>query len=138
MQKNQSNTGSAGPVNHPEAGEWMSFLYGELGVRRKRELEAHAAQCAECAAQLRDWRGATNALNAWTLPMKRPLASQWQPMAKWAAAAAVVLGLGFFSGRLTANTSSELNRLKQSVAQLEQSMNTVSYTHLTLPTILRV
>lgn len=86
--------------NHPSSEEWMSFLYGESAPDRHAELHAHLQQCAVCRAQVNTWRGSMSALDAWkeVQPARRVVA---RPAIRWAAAAIVVLGIGFGVGRVT-------------------------------------
>jgi hypothetical protein len=109
-------------VNHPGAAEWMAFLYEELPPATRRELGAHLAQCSSCAAQLQTWRASMNALDQWPPPAARRPARQWVPALKWAAAAAVILLLGFGIGRQTSSNAREIAALKASVAKLEQAV----------------
>ncbi len=122
MQTQDSNTGTPGAVKHPSAEEWMDFLYGELAPERRRELGVHLSQCAACAGQVKTWRTGMTALDEWTLPAMRRAPSQWQPVLKWAAAAAVVLCLGFALGRQTSPAAKEVAALKSSVVQLAETM----------------
>ena len=105
MQTKDSNSRTSGAVNHPGADEWVAFLYGELPAATRRELGAHLAQCPNCAAQLQDWRDSMNALDQWALPAVRRPARQAVPALKWAAAAAVILLLGFAIGRQSSSAA---------------------------------
>jgi hypothetical protein len=96
----------------------MSFLYGECPTEQRRDLDAHLASCSTCAAQVRTWRSSLNALDDWPLPIKRQARRQWVPKLKWAAAAAVVLAVGFGLGRQTSNARTEVAALKSSIADL--------------------
>src|SRR5262249_18355123 len=79
----------------------------------------HLAGCADCAKQVKSWRASMTALDAWELPASRRTPTrQWQPLLKWAAAAAVVLSVGFLLGRQTSNAATELSALKASVSPL--------------------
>ena len=118
MQSQDSNTGTAGTVKHPNSSEWMSFLYGECAPERRRELDAHLAACAACASQVQTWRSSMNALDDWPLPARRHARRQWVPTLKWAAAAAVVLAVGFAMGRQTSNARAEVAALKSSITDL--------------------
>ena len=121
-------------MKHPDATEWMSFLYGEVAPERKRELETHLAECAGCAERVSAWRSGMTALDDWHLPAARATTHWVWPALKWAAATALVLGMGFVLGRQASPASEELVELKASVAQLtgalqrqqgEQLTNTV-------------
>jgi Putative zinc-finger len=105
-------------MKHPGASEWMSFLYAECAPERTRELEAHLAICPTCAAQLQTWRCSMDALNEWPVIVKSRARARWAPMVKWAAAAAVVLAVGFALGRQTSDARVEIQALKSSVADL--------------------
>lgn len=118
MQSQDSNTGTSGPVKHPNSSDWMSFLYGECPPERRRELDAHLAACPACAGRVQTWRGSMSALDDWPLPSKRHARRQWMPMVKWAAAAAVVLAIGFGLGRQSPNSRAEVAALKSSIADL--------------------
>lgn len=118
-------------MNHPAAEEWVAYLYGEITPERARELREHVAHCAACGEQLNQGRAGMAALDAWPLPKRQWAAARWEPapLLKWAAAAVVVLALGFGLGRQTSATSRELAALKSTVAQLgerlerEQTLN---------------
>jgi hypothetical protein len=59
-----------------------------------------------------------NALDDWPLPAKRYARRQWMPTLRWAAAAAVVLAVGFGLGRQSSNARAEVAALKTSIADL--------------------
>jgi anti-sigma factor RsiW len=118
MQSQDSNTGTAGTVIHPNSTDWMSFLYGECAAERRRELDAHLAACPACASQVQTWRCSMNALDEWPLSARRHARRQWMPALKWAAAAAVILAIGFAIGRETSNSRAEVAALKSSLADL--------------------
>jgi hypothetical protein len=98
----------------------MAFLYGEVPARTKRELQAHLDACPTCLAQVKAWRTSMTALDSWKLPRRRATTVVLLPVAKWAAAAAVLMLLGFFLGRRGTPSASEVAELKASVAQLNQ------------------
>jgi hypothetical protein len=100
----------------------MAFLYEEVAPEQKRELQSHLAQCAACAEQVKGWRSGMTALDEWSLPALRRAPRRWQPMVKWAAAAAVVLAVGFAVGRQSSTSATELAALKTSVAQLTETV----------------
>lgn len=128
MQSQETNTRTTGALKHPDAAEWMAFLYAEVVPERRRELENHLTHCADCSAQMETWRASSKALDEWRLPVMRRTSSAarlasrpWWPALKWAAAA-LVLGLGFAFGRQTSPNAAELATLKTSVAQLSEAM----------------
>ena len=120
MQTQNQKPRTAGILNHPADAEWMAFLYEELPPAKRRELGAHLANCAACAAEVQTWRSGINALDQWALPATRPVRRPWWPSLKWAAAAALALGFCFLLGRLTSPAAAQLAALKTSVARLEQ------------------
>lgn len=96
---------------HPTPDEWMSFLYGEDAPVRHLELDSHLRDCAQCRQQVQQWRGSMHALDAWKVqPVRRRVLAR--PVAQWAAAAAVVLGLGFGLGRVTSTSVPDLAQIK--------------------------
>jgi outer membrane murein-binding lipoprotein Lpp len=112
-------------VNHPNAEEWMGYLYNEIAPERKREMHAHLAECGDCGKQLHQWRAGMSALDDWKTPAPRLriLAQPPVTLVKWAAAAAVVLLAGFAIGRQSSNASGEVAELKASVTQLTQRID---------------
>ena len=122
MHPKQSAPRTAGPMKHPDPGEWMEFLYGESTGSRKKELQAHLTRCGDCAAQVKDWQGGARSLDTWVLPETRSAHPWVAPTVKWAAAAALVLLLGFLAGRTSGENRTELAALKSSIAQLSEQI----------------
>lgn len=103
-------------MNHPDREQWVPFLYGELKSDARRQLKAHLHECDECRTQLESWQHSLQRLDAWKLPRaKQKTAEVLGFFFRWAAAAALVLGLGFGIGYFTA-TGSKVGKLR---AQLE-------------------
>ncbi len=101
----------------------MAFLYGEAAPERKRELDAHLAQCGLCAERVAEWRAGMAALDTWTLPARRRAPLRLPvPLLKWAAAAALVLGVGFALGRQASPAAGEVTALRATVTQLAAAM----------------
>jgi hypothetical protein len=105
---------------HPTPEEWMAFLYGEDSPARHTELGAHLHECADCRRHVQTWRGSMAALDTWTMPRTRQRSKFTAPVVRWAAAAAVVLGLGIGFGRLSSSANADLGRL---AAQLRSEMD---------------
>ncbi len=105
-------------MNHPDQAAWMAFLYGEVSSNRKRELHAHLDSCPACSAQIQTWRSSMRSLDAWQLPASPRKSVELAPILKWAAAAAVIMIIGFLLGRHTSSSASEVAQLKASMAQL--------------------
>jgi negative regulator of sigma E activity len=100
----------------------MAFLYGEVAPERKRALDQHLAECSVCTKQVSAWRSGMSALDDWKIPTTRATTPWALPLLKWAAAAAVVLCVGFVLGRQTSPASAELTELKASVTQLADTL----------------
>src|SRR2546423_15543587 len=99
MQTQDEHTRTPDPLSHPTSAEWMGFLYGKLAVPRRRELGGHLADCPECSARVKAWRASQYDLDEWVLPNLRPAQRTWFPVLRWAAATALVLGMGTWLGR---------------------------------------
>ena len=115
----------------------MDFVYGEAAPARRRELTMHLAACPGCSAQVRAWRRSQRALDDWRLPgapraggsvsWRALLPGDWSvrpalTALKWAAAAALVLALGFGLGRRTAPAEVQTKEIKAALAQLAQDV----------------
>jgi hypothetical protein len=133
MQSPESNPRAAGPVKHPDATEWMTYLYHEVTPARKQELQSHLAECTECREQLACWSRAISTLDRWHVKSAKPERWSWQPVFKWAAAAAVLLTAGFALGRQMSSNAKEISGLKASLTQLSVAMQnerTASSNHI--------
>lgn len=100
---------------HPNSEEWMSFLYREASPERSAELDAHLRQCGECQERVAHWRGTLATLDAVRSPAMTRSRRSVVPIVRWAAAAALVLGIGFGAGRLTSSSSAEMARLEMAM-----------------------
>ena len=89
-------------MNHPKREDWVPYLYGEAKPDVRRQLKEHLEGCAECRDELQNWKRSLRQLDAWKLPRTNTRLEAFTPFLKWAAAAIIVLGLGFGFGRLTA------------------------------------
>jgi len=89
-------------MKHPEREEWIPFIFGEADAGRKQQLESHLSDCAECRDEIQSWQRSLGRLDSWKLPPSGKRRAKFVPLAKWAAAAAVVLSIGFAIGRGTA------------------------------------
>src|SRR6267143_3025762 len=86
-------------MKHPHRDEWVPFLFGESSPEATQTLNHHLGECAECRGRVEAWRRTLKRLDDWQLPGQRRGSLFFQPVMKWAAAAAIVLGIGFASGR---------------------------------------
>jgi hypothetical protein len=89
-------------MKHPEREEWIPFMFGEADAGRKQQLEGHLDDCAECRDEFESWQRSLGRLDSWKLTPSGKRRAKFVPLMKWAAAAAVVLSVGFAIGRGTA------------------------------------
>jgi hypothetical protein len=114
-------------MNHPTREEWMSYLYDELPSPRRTDLQAHLGVCPDCKRSVEGWRRTLAHLDAWdaTPPRRKPAVLPL--VVRWAAAAGLVLGVGFLVGRASApavDTAQLRTELRQEFAsQLQKSMD---------------
>jgi hypothetical protein len=101
-------------MKHPNAEEWIAFLYGEVNSSQKAGLTAHLRSCDQCSAAVRAWRGSMNALDQWAVPDVRHTAPN-RSVVRWAAAAAIVLFLGFGLGRFASPSAAEMRSWRSSL-----------------------
>lgn len=118
-------------MKHPEREEWVPFLFGEASPADQHRLQTHLQHCDQCRHQIETWQRSRLLLDEWKLP-RPPQPVIFAPWARWAAAAAIVLALGFGIGRLSprpptaeqlrAAIAPELHRqVQQEVAQAVRS-----------------
>jgi hypothetical protein len=89
-------------MKHPTHEELISLVYEEVSTDEKAGLDAHLNSCAACRNQVSAWKETRGSLDAWpavTHPAKRTFS--FGVVSKYAAAAAIVLGIGFLGGRLS-------------------------------------
>jgi len=99
-------------MNHPTREEWMSYLYDETAGEQHGDLTAHLSVCAECSNRVAAWRDAAKDLDAWKLPARRRHSLRIPAVARWAAAAAIVLSFGFVFGRASAPSAASVERMR--------------------------
>jgi len=112
--------GQPDALSHPSREEWMAYLYGELSGELQSRLKAHLKACPQCRGQVAHWRTTMRALDEWIVPAPaaatRPAAASFfQPVLRWAVAAAIVLGLGIGLGRLSSPASADMQALRRSL-----------------------
>jgi anti-sigma factor RsiW len=87
-------------MKHPQREDWIPYLFGEADPEIKKQLARHLSTCPGCAEELRVWRRSLQQLDAWkTPPQIRRRLPALQPVFQLAAAALIVLGIGFSFGR---------------------------------------
>ena len=102
-------------MNHPKHEEWVPYLFGEAKPEVRRQLKAHLRDCADCRNEIESWQRSLGRLNAWQLPPARRAVPTFAPILNWAAAAALVLLVGFGVGRLTA-AKADVAKLRAAIA----------------------
>jgi hypothetical protein len=101
----------------------MDCLYGELDRQAKARLMEHLRGCEPCRAQVETWRFAMHALDAWRLPQAQAPRPVLPRVARWAAAALVLVALGIGIGRLTAPVAPDVEALRTALeASLKASL----------------
>ena len=80
-------------MNHPTEEQLLLLAYGELAGDAAAQIDAHAASCSQCYAQLAQLERARVALDV-ALPERRPPIVAWAALGALAAAA-VVAGVLF-------------------------------------------
>ena len=103
--------------NHPSDEAWVDYLCGELELAERRRLAAHLTQCGECLAKVETWRSTLDALNSWRV--EAPARSRRRGVLVWAASAAAALllvVLGYGAARITAPEPVDVPALKAEVA----------------------
>jgi hypothetical protein len=86
-------------MNHPKREEWVPYLYGEARPDARRHLKAHLKVCAECRDEIQSWNRSLKQLDAWKVPSLRKPIELFAPFLRLAAAAVVILSIGFAAGR---------------------------------------
>ena len=91
-------------MNHPKPEEWVPYLFGEAGSKQTQTLSRHLEGCEQCRDEVAGWQRNLARLDAWKVstPGRMPVQGWFVPLMKWAAAAVVVLAMGFGAGRLSA------------------------------------
>ncbi|MFO1501223.1 MAG: hypothetical protein U1G07_23015 [Verrucomicrobiota bacterium] len=108
-------------MKHPEREEWVPLLFGEATGPERKRLNQHLHECPECAREFAGWRRSLRRLDRWPLPRVEPSsAGFFSPTFKWALAALVVFGLGFFLGKWNGPSEVQLAKLR---TQMEASLH---------------
>jgi anti-sigma factor RsiW len=102
-------------MNHPTREEWMSYLYDELTAEEHSSLAAHLAVCPECKTRVSDWRSARKNLDAWQLPARPARVPLQRPLVRWAAAAALMIGIGFGVGRFATSATANAGKIRAAI-----------------------
>src|SRR5439155_13981573 len=102
-------------MNHPTREEWMSYLYDELTAEEHSSLAAHLAVCPDCKTRVSDWRSARKNLDAWQLPARPGRVPFQRPLVRWAAAASLMIGIGFGVGRFATPATANAGKIRAAI-----------------------
>jgi hypothetical protein len=108
-------------MEHPTYEELLAHIEGTSSAAAAKILKEHLVKCSQCSAEVDGWRRTIQKLQSheWPRPQVRRRAVSGL-MLKWAAAAALIFGVGFGLGRFSEPGTV---RLKQSiVAQVTQKV----------------
>lgn len=88
-------------MNHPRPEEWAPFVCGESQPEEQRRLADHLRECGACRAEVESWKRSMRKLDAWDIRPRELIRLPAFALFKLAAAAALVLAVGFGVGRFT-------------------------------------
>lgn len=101
------------PQTHPAPEEWADYLYGELPPDQQARLDDHVRSCPDCQRQAGAWQAAMSSLDTWRIPARRSRSARgFRGYARWAVAAAAVLGIGWLGGSLSGSDPGASERLR--------------------------
>jgi hypothetical protein len=109
-------------MKHPSSEELVSWVYGEGTPQAKKQLSTHVSECAQCREQVETWQGTMKTLDELPAPAARRRVAM-APV-QWAAAAALLVGLGIVLGRFAFSTdeaklrAAMQNEMRQQVAAM--------------------
>lgn len=103
----------------------MDYLYGEMPSDERKTLNSHLGNCGQCRRQKAEFTGTMESLDAWRveLPAKHSLnagARRFQPVVRWAAAAALLVTTAFATGRFS-KPEVDVNALQAKISAQVQS-----------------
>lgn len=107
-------------MDHPHPENLIEFLYGELAPAPQAEVAWHLEMCEECRSQLASWGQVRDQLQTWELPRsvatRRGRFSPTREL-RWAAAAVVLLGVGFGLARLSSPGPPDLAQMRAEITR---------------------
>jgi len=96
-------------MNHPNHEQWLPYLEGEASPEAAKQMSEHLKACPQCAAEMEARRRTIQRLQRMAWPQRRRAGQSWiAPAFKWGLAAAIVLGLGFGLGRVSAPNARQI------------------------------
>jgi anti-sigma factor RsiW len=93
----------------------MSYLSDELTADEHARLAAHLAVCPDCKARVGDWQAARKHLDAWQVPAREGRRPLHRPLIRWAAAAALMMGIGFGAGRFATSATANAGKIRAAI-----------------------
>jgi len=102
-------------MKHPSRDQWAPFVFGESSPDTARMLNQHLSECSECKAQVDAWKRTLKRLDSWQVAPRRNARRLALPVIPWAAAAAIVLAIGFALGRSAAVPAKTVAALESSI-----------------------
>jgi hypothetical protein len=111
--------------NHPSQEQWMDYLYGEMKSPEKKALETHVKGCGPCREKQKEFAGTMESLDAWRVEVPEKVSlhrgvGRFQPVLKWAAAAALLVTTGFAAARFS-QPEIDVSAITAQVAEQVQS-----------------
>jgi hypothetical protein len=95
-------------MKHPKPEEWIPYFYDECSPEEAASMKAHLEECAECSSKLEKWRTVGDDLKKWKPNSPRVEPGRTLAGWKWAAAAALLISVGFGLGRGTSRREMNL------------------------------
>src|SRR5947207_14089864 len=105
-------------MEHPTYEELLAHLEDAGAGEAQDKVKRHLDNCPQCAAELAGWRRTIQRLEDYNWPTKQDQRlALTRRMVKWAAAAVLVLGIGFGVGRLSSGNALTQPALAATVKQ---------------------
>ena len=114
-------------MKHPSPEQCVAYVFGDASPEVYAQVNEHQAICPSCRTEIEAWKRSVKRLDAWKLPKPMKRATAVQPVAKWAIAALLMLGLGFGLGRLAVPRNSDTKLVH---AEMESSIKSTLATEL--------
>ncbi|MHC4714746.1 MAG: anti-sigma factor family protein [Planctomycetota bacterium] len=102
-------------MTHPSKEDLISLVYGEIAGEERALIEAHLDACVQCRQHIEQWRGAMGQLDTWQLPEKPGVFRVRPASLRWAAAAMVLIAIGFGIGFLARSPSTDIEALYEAL-----------------------
>ncbi len=102
-------------MNHPDPEQWVAYLYDEVDSSTRSHLKSHLAGCESCRDQLAQWSSVQHRLNSPRLPtpMVRTVSWPMPRLLRWAAAALLMIAIGFTVGRSSGASPKDVAAMRE-------------------------